>query len=152
MVIHDMTPSECRELLERSHLGRLACAKADQPYITPIFYYYDAGQDSMFSFSTRGQKVDWMRGNPKVCVEVDEIVSQHNWRTVVVVGRYEEIDDSAAGRVLRSMIQAKVEAQPEWWLPGAGKLAGGQEHHVPVMYRIRIDRVSGRRAARPVGT
>jgi hypothetical protein len=50
------------------------------------------------------------------------------------------------------MIQAKVEAQPEWWLPGAGKLAGGQEHHVPVMYRIRIDRVSGRRAARPVGT
>ena len=52
MVIHDLTPSQCRELLGRMHLGRLACAKADQPYITPIFFYYDAGQDSLFSFST----------------------------------------------------------------------------------------------------
>jgi len=152
MVIHDLTPSQCRELLGRTHLGRLGCAKADQPYITPIFFHYDAGQDSLFSFSTLGQKIDWMRGNPKVCVEVDEIVGQYNWRTVLVFGRYEEIDDSAAGRVLRTMIQPKLEAQPGWWLPGAAKLAGGQEHHVAVLYRVRIDRLSGRHAARPVGT
>jgi nitroimidazol reductase NimA-like FMN-containing flavoprotein (pyridoxamine 5'-phosphate oxidase superfamily) len=93
-----------------------------------------------------------MRGNPKVCVEVDEIVGQHNWRTVLVFGRYEEIDDSAAGRVLRTMIQPKLEAQPGWWLPGAAKLTGGEEHHVAVLYRVRIDRLSGRHAARPVGT
>ena len=80
-----------------------------------------------------------MRGNPKVCVEVDEIVGQHNWRTVLVFGRYEEIDDSAAGRVLRTMIQPKLEAQPGWWFPGAAKLAGGPEHHVAVLYRVRID-------------
>jgi len=152
MVIHDLTASQCRELLGRTHLGRLACAKADQPYITPIFFYYDAGQDSLFSFSTLGQKVEWMRGNPKVCVEVDEIIGQQNWRTVLVFGRYEEIDDSAAGRVLRTMIQSKLEGQPGWWLPGAAKLAGGPEHHVAVLYRVRVDRLSGRHAARPVGT
>jgi len=152
MVIHELTASQCRELLGRMHLGRLACAKADQPYITPIFFYYDAGQDSLFSFSTLGQKIDWMRGNPKVCVEVDEIIGQSNWRTVLVFGRYEEIDDSAAGRVLRTVVQAKLEGQPGWWVPGAAKLAGGQEHHVAVLYRVRIDRLSGRHAARPVGT
>ena len=152
MVIHDLTPSQCREVLARTHLGRLACSKADQPYITPIFYYYDEGQNSLFSFSTQGQKVDWMRANPKVCVEVDDIITQHNWRTVLVFGRYEEIDDSAAGRVLRAMIQKKLEGQPGWWLPGAAKRAGGQEHHVAVLYRVRIDRLSGRQASRPVGS
>jgi hypothetical protein len=54
--------------------------------------------------------------------------------------------------VLRTMIQPKLEGQPGLWLPGAAKLAGGQEHQVAVLYRVRIDRLSGRQAARPVGT
>ena len=152
MVIHDLTPAACREVLARTHLGRLACARADQPYITPIFFYFDPSDDSLFSFSTHGQKIDWMRSNPKVCIEVEEIISQHNWRTILAFGRYEEIDDSPAGHAMRLKAQDKLEQQPGWWFPGAAKLAGGQEHHVPVLYRIRIDRLSGRQATRPVGT
>ena len=152
MVIHDLTPAQCREVLSRTHLGRLACARADQPYITPIFFYFDAGEESLFSFSTQGQKIDWMRANPKVCVEVEEIVSQQNWVTILAFGRFGELSESAADRSLRERIGEQLQRHPGWWLPGAAKLAGAQEHHVPVLYRVRVDRLSGRRATRPVGT
>jgi hypothetical protein len=31
-------------------------------------------------------------------------------------------------------------------LPAAGQLASGQEHSAPVVYRIRVERATGRRA------
>ena len=42
-----------------------------QPYIVPMTFAYDA--DCLYSFSTFGQAICWMRANPKVCVEVDEL-------------------------------------------------------------------------------
>jgi hypothetical protein len=36
----------------------------------------------LYSFATIGRKVEWMRANPLVCVEVDEIVSRQKWQTV----------------------------------------------------------------------
>src|SRR5262249_29611054 len=136
MVIHDLTSGQCLELLARTHLGRLACAKADQPYITPIFFHYDQTEHALYGFSTLGQKIEWMRGNPKVCVEVEEVVSQFNWTTVLVFGRFEEIKDAGAAR---DRVKILVELHPTWWLPGTAKLAGGAEHHVPVVYCIRVD-------------
>ena len=35
----------------------------------------------------------------------------------------------------------------EWWLPGAAKTQSGEHEHV-VIYRIQIDRLTGRRATR----
>lgn len=148
MVIHELTPAECGAALERAHMGRLACARADQPYIVPISLYADLTEKCLYSFSTLGQKIDWMRGNPKVCVEVDEIVDPFHWTSVVVFGRYEEVLDSPPESHARRRAHDLLQAHREWWLPAAGKLASGVEHHVPVVYRIHIDRMTGRRAAR----
>jgi nitroimidazol reductase NimA-like FMN-containing flavoprotein (pyridoxamine 5'-phosphate oxidase superfamily) len=38
--------------------------------------------------------------------------------------------------------------RPEWWLPAAAKV-GSRERHAVVVYRIRIDRLTGRKAAKP---
>ena len=35
-------------------------------------------------------KVEWMRSNPLVCFEVDEVQNQNRWSSVIVFGRYEE--------------------------------------------------------------
>ena len=91
MRIHDLTTDECQAILEKTNLGRLACARANQPYIVPVFLYLDAGGSSLYSFSTAGQKIDWMRENPKVCVEVEDISDKDHWTTVLVFGRYDEI-------------------------------------------------------------
>jgi nitroimidazol reductase NimA-like FMN-containing flavoprotein (pyridoxamine 5'-phosphate oxidase superfamily) len=89
-----------------------------------------------------------MRINPRVCVEVDDILDRHRWATVLVMGRYEELGDSAANHAARQRAQELFGQRDTWWLPGAGKLAGDVEHDHPVIYRIHIDKISGRQTAR----
>jgi nitroimidazol reductase NimA-like FMN-containing flavoprotein (pyridoxamine 5'-phosphate oxidase superfamily) len=147
MLIHELSESECEQVLRHTTVGRLACARDDQPYIVPVFLYYDAVMNCLYGFSMVGQKIDWMRANPKVCVEVDEISDQFRWTTVLVFGRYEEIGGSVDEGDSRRAYDV-FRQRDQWWLPGAAKLSEGIEHVTPVAYRIRIDRLSGRRAAR----
>ena len=146
-MIHDLTPADCRDVLSRVTLARLACARDDQPYVVPISLAYDVESNSLFSFSTIGKKVEWMRENPKVCVEVEDVADRFHWTTVVISGRYDEIADADEHADLRRRALGLFEHREEWWLPGAARL-GPQEHPAVVVYRILIDRMTGRRAAR----
>ena len=65
--------------------------KNNQPYVVPIYFAYEP--DRLYGFSTVGQKVEWMRDNPLVCVEADEVRAHNEWASVVVLGRYEELSD-----------------------------------------------------------
>ena len=145
MLIHELTEHECREVLRRSHLARLSCSRHDQSYIVPIYVEFD-GED-LYSFSTVGQKIDWMRANPKVCVEVDDVTDTAHWISVVALGRYDELTDAPGDREARRRARQLLERRREFWLPAAAKLPS-IEHPVTVLYRIRIDQLTGRRAAR----
>jgi uncharacterized protein len=101
MLIHELTQDECVEVLRHSHLGRLGCARYDQPYIVPIHFDFDEPHHCVYAFSTIGRKIEWMRENPKVCLEVDDILDKNHWTTLVAIGRYEEIlhaEDGAEAR------------------------------------------------------
>lgn len=147
MRIRELSDAECLGLLQRSKLGRLACSRNDQPYILPIHLYFDSGAKCLYGFSTVGQKIEWMRENPRVCVEVDEVTDKDRWTTVLVFGAYEELGDSREDAAARNRAQTLFEATPEWWFPAAAR-SESREPHAVVLYRIRIDRVSGRQAAR----
>ena len=90
-----------------------------------------------------------MRENPRVCVAIDDIADQTHWTSVVVFGRYEELSDVPQQSAALDRARELFEQRATWWLPAAGKLASGQEHGSSVIYRVRIDHVTGRRAARP---
>lgn len=145
MLIHELREDECRALLRRAHLARLACSRHDQAYIVPISVHYD--EQYLYAFSTHGQKIDWMRANPKVCVEVEEVADNSHWTTVLVFGRYQELTDSPDDRQARDRARQLFEQRPGFWLPAAAKLSSA-EHPIAVVYRICIDRLTGRRAAR----
>ena len=148
MLIHTLNPVECREILARITLGRLACSHAGQPYIVPVHFSFDGERDCLYAFSAVGQKIDWMRENPKVCVEVEEILDKDNWTTVLVFGRYEEVGDSAEEAESRRRAWEGFQQRPEWWFPAAAKVPSSRERHAIVVYRVQIDRVTGRRASR----
>lgn len=146
MLIHELTTDECAAVLRRGHLGRLACCRDDHPYVVPISYDFDGKH--VYSFSTLGQKIVWMRANPHVCLEVDEIEDRFNWTTVLAFGRYEELRTPPEHEQAREGARQLFEQREEWWQPAAAKVSE-PEHHVPVVYRIVITRLSGRRAERP---
>jgi uncharacterized protein len=147
MLIHELNPGECGEVLKRAHLGRLGCARYDQPYIVPIHFSFDQPRNCVYAFSTVGQKIEWMRENPKVCLEVDEIADKNHWITVLVIGRYQEIQEDPDESEARRRAEQLFQQRQEWWLPGAAKVPA-RDHHQIVVYRIQIDRLTGRRAAR----
>ena len=145
MLIHELNSAQCREVLARSELGRLACSRLDQPYVVPIHFAFDEARNCIYAFSTIGQKVQWMRENPKVCLEIEEIEDKHAWTTVVVFGRYEEIHQRPEEVEARRRAEPLFAARGEWWLPAVARLPGREPHEV-VVYRIQIDRLTGRRA------
>ena len=144
MHIRELTTKECQAILQATNLGRLACVRYNRPYIVPI--YFDFYDDALYSFATVGKKIQWMRTNPRVCVEIDDIVDQFNWMTVVVRGRYEELTKAPAHEAARKRAYLLFEQRPDWWYPAAGKVAS--DIRTPVIYRIHIEELTGRRASR----
>ncbi len=82
MIIHELTPADCVDVLSRTSLARLACCRMNQPYVVPISIAYDPRQVCLFGFSAIGRKVEWMRENPNVCLEVEDVEDRFNWTTV----------------------------------------------------------------------
>jgi uncharacterized protein len=147
MQITEVSPDDCRHLLARLGFGRLACVHDNQPYIVPIYFAYEA--DYLYGFATLGRKVEWMRSNPRVCVEVDEVISHFRWSSVVVIGRYEELPDTPKYAGLRFQAQVRLERRALWWQTAyvASQVRGEPDSAKAVFYCIHVEEMTGRRAA-----
>ena len=146
MLVGELHSGECYELLARFGFGRLACARDNQPYIVPIYFAYEA--ERLYGFGTLGQKIEWMRSNPLVAVEADEVKSHLEWTSVVVRGRYEEFPDTPEYADRRQQAQSVLEKRSLWWQTGfaSAQTRGRFNRDLPVFYCIHIDEVSGHRA------
>jgi uncharacterized protein len=146
VLIEELPIQACLDLLSRVRSCRLACAQQCQPYVVPFYFHYH--YECLYSFSTVGQKIEWMRANPKVCVEADEVKSAHQWTSVVAYGRYEELLDTAEWRSERERAWKLLRQHAMWWEPGYVKtiVHGTERSLAAVFYRIHLDRVTGRHA------
>ncbi|MBI2207599.1 MAG: pyridoxamine 5'-phosphate oxidase family protein [Candidatus Rokubacteria bacterium] len=148
MMIQELTRQESVNLLARMRLGRLACAHETQPYVVPIYFAYH--NECLYGFSTVGQKIEWMRANPLVCVEADEVVGPEHWVTVLVFGHYEELPDTPEWAGAHTVAYTLLKQYAVWWEPAYAKtiLHGIQRPLVPVFYRIHCRRITGLRQVR----
>lgn len=89
-----------------------------------------------------------MRANPKVCVQTDQVENQGEWISVIVNGQYEELPDPqyTEERKHASSLLAK---RSQWWLNALGErqMRVGDQSIEPLFFRIRIQSMSGLRAA-----
>ena len=148
MVIQNMDAERCRKMLARIGYGRLACTKDKQPYIVPM--YFASEGNNVYGFSVEGQKIDWMRANPLVCLEVDEVTSQFDWKTVIATGRYEELTDAPEFRTERTLAEKLLQQRYMSWQTPYEILyhQRARESSSPVFYAVRITHISGL-AAKP---
>ncbi len=145
MFIHEMSENECRNALKRASFGRLACAHDNRPYVIPTYFasegYY------LYGCSTLGQKIKWMRANPYVCLEIDELTSHDEWMSVIVFGRYEELPDKLEHKVARARALELLQRRRLWWEPAYVSASHRDLPHstTPISYRIHIDKMTGHR-------
>lgn len=145
-MVGDLSESELDELLATASHGHLGCHAGGRTYIVPIGYAYVDG--NFVGQTTPGLKVEMMRENPEVCVQVDEIRSLVDWRSAVVWGRFEELDGAERAAAMGALIdrygsefgESQAVRQGREVVPP--RLDG---HPEPlVVYRIRIREKTGR--------
>jgi len=143
MLVRELSKQECHELLARLGYGRLACVRENQPYIVPIYFAYEG--DCLYGFATMGKKIEWMRANPRVCVEADEVRSHNEWSSVIIQGRYQEYPDTPEHAKLRQRAQSALEKRTLWWQTGfaAAQTRTQFDRDIPVFYCVHIEEISG---------
>jgi len=146
MAIQEMSEQECREFLAGSSFGRLGCALDNQPYVVPIQFACEG--DYLYSFGTFGQKIEWMRANPKVCVQVDKVSGRFDWVSVIGLGSYEELVEPRY-ELERAHARKLLDTRERWWLNALAErqLKSGDELIAAIFFRIRMESVSGLKTA-----
>lgn len=146
--VHTMETSECLELLGENYIGRLAYISWGTPHINPITYYHDAEEKCILSYSAPGFKIDAMEKQGSVAFQVDDIRSIQQWRSVLIQGRFEQLEGSTAKMhlhrfsegVQRTIAQKEGEA-PKFIKDFSSRL---QEREIPIVYRIHITDIVGK--------
>lgn len=143
MLIREMNRQEILNLINRSHFGRLGCAYEGQPYVVPFYFAYDGNY--FYTFSAVGQKIAWMRMNPKVCIEVDEVLGHDHWLSVVVLGHYEELSNKPELKEIRDHAYQILRKNAMWWEPASVRSIPHRELE-PVIFRIHVLQLTGHSA------
>jgi uncharacterized protein len=146
MIIKEIVQEECRSILADASFGRLGCSFDDQPYVVPIYFAYEA--EHLYVLSTPGQKIEWMRKNPKVCVQLDAIKNETNWVSVIVIGSYQELREpqfTDERKRARKLLDRRV----RWWQTALAERQSKSDDELiePLFFRIHIDSLTGFRAA-----
>jgi nitroimidazol reductase NimA-like FMN-containing flavoprotein (pyridoxamine 5'-phosphate oxidase superfamily) len=103
----------------------------------PINYLLDDGE--IYSHALPGKKINAMRAEPRVCLQVDHIQDDLHWSSAIVFGRFEEIRSPQRRRVVISKL-----------LTGFPKMTPVetmivQDAAAPdsIVFKIVVDRVTG---------
>jgi len=145
-MLGELSNQKIESILTSQVLGRLACCDGGQPYITPVTYTYDGKY--IYGQTNDGKKLGILRKNPKVCFEVDIMTNMRDWESVIVYGKFEELEDEKAeearnilfGRVFSLMTSSTIHAH-EHGVTGKIDDSNRIKH---VMYRIEIKKTTGR--------
>jgi len=90
--LEDMAPAEMHALLQRESFGHLGCSRDGRPYVVPMQYAYDGKE--LYFFTTEGMKTQSIEANPQVCLQVEEITDSTHWRSVMVIGKAEQLTNA----------------------------------------------------------
>lgn len=136
-MIEELDRAQIDDLLGAQVVGRIGCHADGVTYVVPVIYAYDG--EAFYVYTVEGRKVRMMRANPEICFEVDEYESG-SWRSAIVQGRYEELDEAGAGRALSLLGERFASRGSDVRRPRA--------EGTPVAFRIVVGEVTGRAVRR----
>ena len=93
-MISRIQKSDCKLFLKRNYIGQLAYIYQDRPFSIPITYYFH--DDRIICYSGSGHKINAMRSQPNVSLQVSEISEITKWKSVIAHGKFQEMEGSEA--------------------------------------------------------
>lgn len=63
-------PQELENIIRSSPVCRIGLCEGDRPYVVPVCFGYEAGRIYIHTYPG-GKKMEILRKNPKVCIEID---------------------------------------------------------------------------------
>lgn len=144
----DLQTKDIFALLNNNYIGHLAFISDGKPYTIPITYYFDQ-KDSIVAYAGEGHKIQAMRQNPNVSLQVESINSVDNWQSVLVHGVFEEVHSGDAKFLLHEFAEGvksvinKIEHKNPQFISDftCDVYATG----VTVVYRIKISKMTGKK-------
>jgi nitroimidazol reductase NimA-like FMN-containing flavoprotein (pyridoxamine 5'-phosphate oxidase superfamily) len=143
-MLGELDVEQIEQVLRSEDIGRLGCIANGWPYVVPVTYVYDGG--NVYAHTGEGLKLRAMRENPLVCLEVEQIRSMANWRTVVVRGRFEELSSEENDRALSLLTTrlTRTEMSETARLLQHEDVVQREGIRRPVLFRIRVQDKTGR--------
>lgn len=144
-MIEKLNKKDIESLLQEQFIARLGFQADGKTYVVPINYVYDGTY--LYAHAIEGRKMNMMRKNPKVCVEVDDYTDMWRWKTVIAWGQFEELSDSTQKlKALNMLLQRELPLQTtsHMHLTASWPFSDDELEEVEgVVYRIKLGRKSG---------
>jgi uncharacterized protein len=136
-MIYRLDPGQARSVLEQGRTAHLGCIVDDEPYVVPIHYATEG--DCAYVRTLPGRKLDAMREQPRVCLQVEDDHGEYHWRSVMAFGTFEEITDEAEAERYTSLLFRRFPRLT----PADSVRRHGHLDQYSIVFRIRIDRLTG---------
>ena len=148
-MIKNLELSECLNLLGRNYLGRVAFIFQGNPYIIPITYFHDANEKCILSYAAKGHKIQAMRNYGSVAFQVDEIKSIQEWKSVLVHGKFQELEGSTAKKLFAKICRwrtanNKNKRRVRRLSSSAIFRVDCKKNSMPIVYKISVEDIQGK--------
>ncbi|HEX6220503.1 MAG TPA: pyridoxamine 5'-phosphate oxidase family protein [Acidimicrobiia bacterium] len=137
--MNQLTKQQALDLLDREPVAHLGMIVDGEPYVCPMSFVVD-GEHILFR-TMAGKKLEGIKANPKVCIEVSSFDAESgDWQSVIVQGTARIVDDVSTGQKTIAQLFSKydkVMGSPLSVGSGLMPLAD------PYVIEVPIERISG---------
>ena len=89
--IEEMDNDEIHQMISHENFAHLGCSHNDTPYVVPLNYAFL--EPYIYIYTTEGKKSEILRSNARVCLQIENIKSRTEWRSVIVDAVAQQVKD-----------------------------------------------------------
>jgi nitroimidazol reductase NimA-like FMN-containing flavoprotein (pyridoxamine 5'-phosphate oxidase superfamily) len=137
--MEDMTTEATLDLLHSAPVAHIGVIDGLVPYVSPVSYVI---VDQQFCFRTSvGRRIDAIRLNPAVSIEMMRTTGSGGWECVIAEGDAYEVDDPRQAQTIVSALLSKYSEQIGSPLSVGAR---GPIRETAVIVAARLSNISGR--------
>ena len=142
-MIRQLTKDETTDLLEGCAYGHFGYVDGKAPTVVPINFAFKGNK--LFIHTYEGTKLNCIRDNPAVCLQVEKIHSPTAWKSVVIHGKAKELSGKAEAEAAKFVLEHYKALETKHGIFASIRWGQDPSEKKGVVYlEIKIEQMSGR--------